>query len=136
MNNNPIIATIFKLVIPYIVIYALYIQIAGENSPGGGFQAGAIFASGLIGLDILKYLTIRSHIMHNLLRISVIGVMIYILTGLYSIIFGANFLDYDVLWHTKPYGKQIGIFIVEIAIGLAVASILSLIYISFKVTEE
>ena len=135
MHNNPIIAIIFKLVIPYIVIYALYIQIAGENSPGGGFQAGAIFASGLIGLDMLKYLTISSHIMKNLLRIAAIGVMIYIMTGVYSIICGGNFLDYDLLWHIKPYGQQIGIFIVEIGIGLAVASILSLIYVSFKVNE-
>ena len=135
MNNNPIISTIFKLIIPYIVMYALYIQIAGEDSPGGGFQAGAIFASGLIGLDMLKYWTISSQVMKNLLRISAIGVIIYIVTGLYPILCGANFLDYDLLGHTKRHGQQLGIFIVEIGIGLTVASTLSLIYVSFKVNE-
>ena len=135
MNNNPIIATISKLVIPYIVMYALYIQIAGENSPGGGFQAGAIFATGLIALDMVKYCNIHSGTMKNLLRISATGIIIYIAVGMYSIIFGANFLDYDLLWHTKPYGKQIGIFIVEISIGFTVVSTLSLIYLAFKGRE-
>ena len=34
--------------IPYILLFALYVQFHGDFGPGGGFQAGVIFAAGFI----------------------------------------------------------------------------------------
>ena len=34
--------------IPFILLFALYVQFHGEYGPGGGFQAGALFATGMI----------------------------------------------------------------------------------------
>jgi multicomponent Na+:H+ antiporter subunit B len=39
---------ISKLVIPFILIFALYVQFHGDFGPGGGFQAGVIFGAGVI----------------------------------------------------------------------------------------
>ena len=37
LRNHPIIKSVTLFILPYIVLYALYIQINGEVSPGGGF---------------------------------------------------------------------------------------------------
>ena len=37
-----------RLLIPFIILFGLYVQFHGEYGPGGGFQAGAIIATGLI----------------------------------------------------------------------------------------
>ena len=36
------------LLAPFIVLFALYVQFHGDFGPGGGFQAGVIFASAFI----------------------------------------------------------------------------------------
>ena len=37
-----------KMLIPLILMFALYVQFHGEYGPGGGFQAGVIFAAAFI----------------------------------------------------------------------------------------
>ena len=37
-----------KMLIPLILVFALYVQFHGESGPGGGFQAGVIFAAAFI----------------------------------------------------------------------------------------
>ena len=44
----PIVHIMVNMVMPLILIFASYMLIHGEESPGGGFQAGAIFASGMV----------------------------------------------------------------------------------------
>ena len=48
MDNFPIIRVITKLLMPYILLFAFYVQFHGDFGPGGGFQAGVILAAGLI----------------------------------------------------------------------------------------
>ena len=48
MISFPVIRVVTKLLIPYIVLFALYVQFHGDFGPGGGFQAGVILASALI----------------------------------------------------------------------------------------
>ena len=49
-----VLKTVVSFIIPYLILYAIYIQLNGEVSPGGGFQAGVIFASGIIAFDLLN----------------------------------------------------------------------------------
>ncbi|MEK9751944.1 MAG: MnhB domain-containing protein, partial [Rhodospirillaceae bacterium] len=48
MNEKIILRVVSKFLIPYILLFALYVQWHGDFGPGGGFQAGVIFASGFI----------------------------------------------------------------------------------------
>jgi multicomponent Na+:H+ antiporter subunit B len=48
MNYKIIIRVASKFLIPYILLFALYVQWHGDYGPGGGFQAGVIFAAGFI----------------------------------------------------------------------------------------
>lgn len=43
-----ILNTITRLLFPLIVVYGLYITIHGHLTPGGGFPAGAVIATGFI----------------------------------------------------------------------------------------
>ena len=57
MNNDHhvILRVISKMLIPVIVMFAFYTQFHGEYGPGGGFQAGIIFAVGVILYALVFY---------------------------------------------------------------------------------
>jgi multicomponent Na+:H+ antiporter subunit B len=44
---SKIVRTITNLLTPFILIFGLYVIMHGHITPGGGFQGGAIFASGI-----------------------------------------------------------------------------------------
>ena len=60
MNDDRVLRVVAKQLIPFILLFALYVQFHGDYGPGGGFQAGVIFASGFIlyalvfGLDTAR----------------------------------------------------------------------------------
>lgn len=121
-------------ILPYIFLYSLYIQINGEVSPGGGFQAGVIFASSLIGFDLIysKHLLKQRFSLDTLIFIAVLGVAIYASIGVVSFLFNMNYLDYYALANGRLLAQSIGIFAVEIGVGLTVASVMCLIYFLFQ----
>ncbi|MEO0786618.1 MAG: MnhB domain-containing protein, partial [Pseudomonadota bacterium] len=47
-DHHVILRVVAKTLIPFITIFAFYVHFHGEYSPGGGFQAGVIFAVGII----------------------------------------------------------------------------------------
>lgn len=130
LKDITISKTIIKFIIPYIILYAIFIQLNGEVSPGGGFQAGVIFATGIIAYDLIygknklhKYFATEA-----LLACGVLGVFIYLGTGVISLIFNYNYLDYNALSNNNITGQHIGIFSIELGVGLTVSSIMCLLY--------
>jgi multicomponent Na+:H+ antiporter subunit B len=117
-------------ILPYIFLYGLYIQINGDASLGGGFQSGAIFASMIIGFDLVHgQFKLKQYFSTDLLvGMATIGVLIYAMTGMVSILFDDNYLNYYSLANDKLLAQHIGIFIIEIGVGLCVASVMCLIY--------
>ncbi len=130
LKNFVIIKYITLFILPYIFLYGLYIQINGDASPGGGFQAGAIFASTIIGFDLVHgQFKLRQYFSTDLLvGMATIGVLIYALTAMVSILFDDNYLNYYSLADDKLLAQHIGIFTIEIGVGLCVASVMCLIY--------
>ena len=134
-----VLKTVVSFIIPYLILYAIYIQLNGEVSPGGGFQAGVIFASGIIAFDLLngskKTCEFFSEI--ALIICGIFVVLIYASTGLVSFLFDDNYLNYNSIaktpWVNHPLtGQHIGIFFIEIGVGLTVSSIMCLIYLVLK----
>ena len=128
MSRNPILQTITDFITPFILLFALYVQVNGEVSPGGGFQAGALFASLMIALDLAKGFHFN---MRALITLSSIGILIYTMPGIVSLIMGKNFLNYYAISSGAVIGQQIGIFIIEVGVGITVASTMSLVYACF-----
>ena len=48
VREMPIVRAVAKVMLPFILLFALYVQAHGDFGPGGGFQAGVIFAAGLV----------------------------------------------------------------------------------------
>ena len=129
-----ILQVISKLLIPFIILFAFYVQFHGDYGPGGGFQAGVIFAAGFIlhGL-IFGVKHTREILSPRALRFSMsIGVLLYLLTGVAGMLLGGNFLDYNVLAHDPLHGQHWGIFTVELGVGITVASVMLILFYSFS----
>lgn len=128
LDKYLVLKTVNKFILSFIIFFAFYIQICGEDSPGGGFQAGAIFASALI---VIRFTSSIEYNKKHLIQLSGIGVMIYFLTGIVSLFHGKNFLDYNALSINHIVAQKMGIFIIELGVGITVFSSILFIYTLF-----
>jgi multicomponent Na+:H+ antiporter subunit B len=48
MKQSMIVITISRIMLPFVFLYGIYIIVHGDLSPGGGFQGGAILATGFL----------------------------------------------------------------------------------------
>jgi len=123
-----------KTLMPFILLYALYVQFHGDFGAGGGFQAGVIFAAGLVLYDLVfGHLHTRRVVKAGLLvRLAALGVLIYGGVGVYSLLAGKPYLDYSALAQDPVHGQHLGILLVELGVGLTVFSAITLIYFAFS----
>jgi multicomponent Na+:H+ antiporter subunit B len=134
-----ILRVVTKILFAPIILFALYVQFHGDYGPGGGFQAGVIFAVAFIlhalgfGLDETKKV-LPPKVLPWLM---VAGVFFYAGTGVLTMLLGENFLDYDIIQPDSHHhaGQHIGILLVEFGVGLAVASTMITIFYHFAGRE-
>jgi multicomponent Na+:H+ antiporter subunit B len=133
MKFKPIIRVGGKLLIPPILLFAFYTQAHGELGPGGGFQAGVIFASAFILYALLFGVAkAREVAPAALLRITLAaGVLIYAGVGVAAVLLGGNYLDYSALAHDAVHGQELGITLIELGVGITVASAMMTIFFVF-----
>lgn len=136
-EENLVLWVVVKPMIALILIFGLYVQFHGDFGAGGGFQAGVIFASGFILYSLVfGEMYSRRVIPATILpRLAALGVLIYGVTGLVSLLFNKPFLDYSALSSNPVSGQHLGILVVEVGVGLAVFSTILLIYYSFSGRE-
>jgi multicomponent Na+:H+ antiporter subunit B len=134
MKRDLILRVGAKLLIPFVLLFALYVQFHGELGPGGGFQAGVITAGSLIlyaivfGVDAAKRIAPQ-----RLVELMVpLGVLIYAGTGVAGLLLGKNFLDYSVLAYDPPHGRERGIFLVEAGVLITVSGTMTAIFYAFS----
>ena len=131
LQSHLVLRVVAKLIIPLIILFALYVQFHGDYGPGGGFQAGVIGAAAIILYTLVFGLPMATSVIGpNALKVLVaLGVLIYAGTGVASFFLGANFLDYNVLASDPVAGQHIGIILIELGVGITVfASMLSIFY--------
>ena len=122
-----------KLILPFILLFALYVQVHGDYGPGGGFQAGVITAAAVILLAITCGLDLAHRIAPQALvqRMVPLGVLIYAGTGVAGLLLGKNYLDYSVLAHDSAHGHELGIFLVEAGVLITVAGTMTSLFYAF-----
>ncbi|MGH8481727.1 MAG: Na(+)/H(+) antiporter subunit B [Nevskiaceae bacterium] len=120
--------------LPLILLFALYVQFHGDFGPGGGFQAGVIFATGIIlyalvfGLDAARAVLPPAWAIRGM----PLGVLLYGGTGVATMLLGGAFLDYNRLDPDNAvHGQHLGILVVELGVGLAVASTMVTLFYCF-----
>ena len=119
--------------IPVIILFALYVQFHGDFGPGGGFQAGVIFASALVlyGL-VFGTVKARNIIPPRVLRFLVAGgLLLYTGTGIIATLRGGNFLQYRSLFKDPLIAEHVGILTIELGVGITVAAAMISIFFFF-----
>tara|TARA_B110000503_G_scaffold16194_1_gene23035 strand:+ start:12747 stop:13721 length:975 start_codon:yes stop_codon:yes gene_type:complete len=137
-EKHLILRVVIKTMIPFILLYAFYVQFHGDYGPGGGFQAGVIFAAGIIMYALLFGLSAARRVITQpvIQLLSAVGVLIYGSVGLVSMLNGGTFLDYSVLSADPIAGQHLGILLIELGVGLTVASVMIIIFFSFSARNE
>lgn len=136
IKTSEFLETASLFLTPLIFILGIYVFINGHLTPGGGFQGGAILASGFVLLllanPLKKFNSRLFEVVESLSGIS------YVLLGLAGIILAGGFLDNRIL----PLGEfntliSAGIIpLLYILIGLKVGSELSGLLIRFQKKQE
>lgn len=134
LANYRVLRVVSKVLLPFILLFAFYVLLHGEYGPGGGFQAGVIFASGFVlyglvfGLDDAQ----RALPRRALLTLIPLGVLLFVALGLSNMLLGGAFLDYDSLDRDDPKaGQHLGILLAEIGVGVTVAAVMTAVFFSF-----
>lgn len=138
LRHHRIPQVVGRLILPFIILYGLYVQFHGEYGPGGGFQAGAIIATGIILYAILEgEQRALAAIPHKVLLAMVAGgALLYASVGVAGMLLGGNFLDYSVLSSNPVTGQQIGIILIEAGVGITVSGALLSIFHAFAAREN
>jgi len=128
-----VLRVIAKLMIPFILLFALYVQFHGDFGPGGGFQAGVITAAAIIFYAIIFGLPAARAVVPDRLVETMVagGVLLYAGVGVAGLLLGGNYLDYFVLGRDPVAGQHRGIFWVEVGVLVTVAGVMLKIFYMF-----
>ncbi|MDJ0941205.1 MAG: DUF4040 domain-containing protein [Woeseiaceae bacterium] len=133
LRHHLIPRVVGRLLIPFILLFGLYVQFHGEYGPGGAFQAGAIIAAAMILYALLEGERHALEVLPQrvLLVMMAGGAILYTGVGVLCTLLGGNFLDYSVLREDPVKGQQLGILLVEVGVGVTVTGTLLSIFHAF-----
>ena len=133
MRHDLVLRVTAKLLIPFILLFALYVQFHGDFGPGGGFQAGVIIAAAIIFYALIYGVeAARKAMPDGLVEVMLAaGVLIYAGVGLAGLVLGGNYLDYFVLDRDPVQGQHRGIFWVEVGVAVTVSGVMLKIFYMF-----
>lgn len=137
-----------KMLIPLIVVFALYVLFHGDLGAGGGFQAGVILAVAFIlhGLVFGLSNTMRALRPGVVRGAASLGVLVYAGLGVWTLINGGAYLDYDHLFYPEfeaaipdshlagghhHWGQHFGILTIEFGVTLTVAATMTSVFYAF-----
>lgn len=134
MTNDLILRVVTRWLSPIVLLFAFYVQFHGDYSPGGGFQAGVIFSTAILLYSMAYGLEAAMRVVPEIaLKVCAsLGVLIYAAVGIVSMLMGGNFLNYSVLANDPIAGQHIGIIIIELGVGITVASVMILLFFTFS----
>jgi multicomponent Na+:H+ antiporter subunit B len=133
VKRDLILRVVAKLLIPFILLFALYVQFHGDFGPGGGFQAGVIFAAAIIFYGLIYGVEAAQRAVPDRLVETMVasGVLLYACVGLAGVALGGNYLDYFVLDADPVNGQHRGIFWVEAGVAITVSGVMLKIFYMF-----
>lgn len=133
MENNPVLRVVVKFLLPFAMLFGLYVQFHGEYSPGGGFQAGVITAAAVILYALIFGLQAAHRVVPPALVEAMVplGVLIFAGTGIANMLLGGNFLEYGNLARNPLDGQHYGILLIEIGVLVTVSGVMMAIFYSF-----
>ena len=107
-DHHMILRVIAKCLLPLILIYAFYVQFHGEVGAGGAFQAGVVLAVALILHSLVFGLTATMRAVPPWFTraLSAVGVLVYAGVGVWAMLNGWAYLEYQALFLEPPGGHD------------------------------
>jgi multicomponent Na+:H+ antiporter subunit B len=138
MRDYLVLRVVAKLMIPFVVVFGVYVLFHGDFGPGGGFQAGVIAAAAIILYGIVYGLPIARRVVPDWLVESMMaaGVLLFAGVGVVGLLLGGHYLDYFVLDHDPVHGQHRGIFWVEAGVFITVCGVMLKIFYMFADRER
>ncbi len=133
MSDLVVLRVVAKLLIPLILLFGLYVQTHGDFGPGGGFQAGVIFASAFILYALVFGTGNARRVAPPRLTSTLVslGVLIFSGVGVAALLFGGDYLEYAAFADDPAHGNHIGIWLVELGVGVTVSAVMLTIFLAF-----
>lgn len=133
MRMDVVLRVVGKILIPYALMFAIYVQFHGDFGPGGGFQAGVVIAAAVIFYGIIFGLAASRRAVPEPLVESMValGILMFAGVGVAGLVLGGNYLDYFVLGADPVSGQLRGIFWVEAGVGVTVSGVMLKIFYLF-----
>lgn len=133
MDDRVILRVGAKILIPFILIFALYVQFHGDYGPGGGFQAGVIFAAAFVLYALVFGLGNAVKVLPPKAAYTCggFGVALYVGVGYVAMLKGGRFLDYGALMHDPVHGQHYGIMGVELGVLITVFGVMVSLFYAF-----
>ena len=136
--GSPILDAACRLLTPFIMLFAMYVLVHGHDSPGGGFQAGAILAAILMLIRMVRGDAARWGIDRTkAIALACCGVALYAGIGLLTLLCSGNYLDYGVLPLPLQAARvrAMGTLGIEAGVTLGVTGVLVLIFDALTTAE-
>lgn len=142
LTRYTVVGTVIKKIVPFMVMFGLYVVFHGEVSPGGGFQGGVILgASFILYALIFSYQEGEKKMPSDTLRIlNALGPFLFAFVGLIGIVTGYAFLANKVI-KGIPHGiegtlfSSLPLLLIELGIGFGVGSVITHVFYGY-VTER
>jgi multicomponent Na+:H+ antiporter subunit B len=133
LQDELLLGVVGRLVVPFILLFGLYVQFHGEYGPGGGFQAGALIAAAFILYALIdgQQRALEALPRRALTLLMVGGALLYGAVGVAGMLLGSNFLDYSPLSQNPVEGQKLGIILIEAGVGMTVCGVLLSIFHAF-----
>ena len=144
MSMSKIVRTTADLLFPFIMVFGFYVVLHGHLTPGGGFQGGAVIATGFVLLIVAHKIDDVTAVFSKVLfqNFETTGLFLFIGTALVALGFGFTFfMNYlanagGLFGQVVPAGVNPGFLntagvlpIMNIAVGIEVLGGLSIIII-------
>ncbi len=126
-----ILDTCVRLIIPFYLVYAIYVLVHGHYSPGGGFQAGVVLAVSVILVQLVQDPNPRWGLGRDAAVVfACLGTFMYAGIGLLTMAWGGNMLDYGVLplGEVEAEVRALGTLGIEIGVTMAVMGVFVVIF--------
>lgn len=140
MDDDIILKTIARVLVPFLEIFGLYVVVQGLLTPGGGFQGGVLMGTGIIIYSLAFGVSDAGRKITPDMWESIgsLGALVYVIIGVLCILFGGSFLEYSVI--PLPVGaadrNALLVLVIMIGIGIKVMSTVVSLFLGLNPEEK
>ena len=128
--TSSILQTAARLLMPLLLLFAIFLLLRGHNQPGGGFVGGLVVAASFVLYSIaFSVEAARRALLVRPSTLLGIGLLVALVSGLPGVVLGQPFMT--SVWTTVPLGStdldvgtplvfDIGVFLAVIGVVLTI----------------